>query len=52
MDSIFQVLEGVIKYRWKALPVVQRDGMKIYISDVIVEVHIYIFKSALVFLFC
>ncbi|CAG7878487.1 unnamed protein product [Brassica rapa] len=32
-----QVLEGVIKYRWKALPVVQRDGMKIYISDVIVE---------------
>ncbi|CDY28738.1 BnaCnng06240D [Brassica napus] len=32
-----QVLEGVIKYRWKALPVVQRDGMKMYISDVIVQ---------------
>ncbi|CAI9087054.1 OLC1v1021020C1 [Oldenlandia corymbosa var. corymbosa] len=31
-----QVLEGVIKYRWNALPVEQRDGMKNYISDVIV----------------
>lgn len=33
-----QVLEGVIKYRWNALPVEQRDGMKNYISDVIVKV--------------
>ncbi|KAF8051123.1 hypothetical protein N665_1793s0009 [Sinapis alba] len=32
-----QVLEGVIKYRWKALPVGQRDGMKNYISEVIVQ---------------
>ncbi|GAB2227548.1 hypothetical protein Drorol1_Dr00009371 [Drosera rotundifolia] len=32
-----QVLEGVIKYRWNALPVAQRDGMKNYISDVIVQ---------------
>ncbi|KAJ9546187.1 hypothetical protein OSB04_025894 [Centaurea solstitialis] len=33
-----QVLEGVIKYRWNVLPVEQRDGMKNYISDVIVKV--------------
>ncbi|XP_057463130.1 protein EXPORTIN 1A-like [Actinidia eriantha] len=32
-----QVLEGVIKYRWNALPVEQRDGMKNYISEVIVK---------------
>ncbi|KAG5144433.1 hypothetical protein JHK84_029976 [Glycine max] len=32
-----QVLEGVIKYRWNALPVDQRDGMKNFISDVIVQ---------------
>ncbi|KAG5559021.1 hypothetical protein RHGRI_008818 [Rhododendron griersonianum] len=32
-----QVLEGVIKYRWNALPVDQRDGMKNYISEVIVK---------------
>ncbi|CAN8269826.1 unnamed protein product [Cochlearia groenlandica] len=32
-----QVLEGVIKYRWNALPVEQRDGMKNYISQVIVQ---------------
>ncbi|KAA3468518.1 protein EXPORTIN 1A-like [Gossypium australe] len=32
-----QVLEGVIKYRWNALPVEQRDGMKNYISEVIVQ---------------
>ncbi|KAJ1390876.1 Importin-beta, N-terminal domain [Sesbania bispinosa] len=32
-----QVLEGVIKYRWNALPVEQRDGMKNFISDVIVQ---------------
>lgn len=37
-DDILQVLEGVIKYRWNALPVDQRDGMKNYISDVIVKV--------------
>ncbi|KAK4572312.1 hypothetical protein RGQ29_030662 [Quercus rubra] len=35
-----QVLEGVIKYRWNALPVEQRDGMKNYISDVIVQVQL------------
>lgn len=34
-----QVLEGVIKYRWNALPVEQRDGIKNYISDVIVQVN-------------
>ena len=41
-DGLFfcmQVLEGVIKYRWNALPVEQRDGMKNYISDVIVQVQ-------------
>ncbi|KAF5725608.1 protein EXPORTIN 1A [Tripterygium wilfordii] len=32
-----QVLEGVIKYRWNALPVEQRDGMKNYISELIVQ---------------
>ncbi|KAG6506306.1 hypothetical protein ZIOFF_031629 [Zingiber officinale] len=32
-----QVLENVIKYRWNALPVEQRDGIKNYISDVIVQ---------------
>ncbi|CAI0561296.1 unnamed protein product [Linum tenue] len=31
------VLEGVIKYRWNALPGEQRDGMKNYISEVIVQ---------------
>ncbi|KAG2375540.1 Protein EXPORTIN [Vigna angularis] len=33
-----QVLEGVIKYRWNALPAEQRDGMKNFISDVIVQI--------------
>jgi hypothetical protein len=33
-----RVLEGVIKYRWNALPVEQRDGIKNYISDLIVQV--------------
>nr|XP_029117536.1 protein EXPORTIN 1A isoform X2 [Elaeis guineensis] len=33
-----QVLEGVIKYRWNALPVEQRDGIKNYISEVIVKI--------------
>ncbi|CAI5490079.1 unnamed protein product [Closterium sp. Naga37s-1] len=32
-----QVLEGVIKYRWNALPAEQRDGIKNYISDLIVK---------------
>ncbi|KAK8961316.1 hypothetical protein KSP40_PGU007993 [Platanthera guangdongensis] len=32
-----QVLEGVIKYRWNALPSEQRDGIKNYISDLIVQ---------------
>lgn len=32
------MLEGVIKYRWNALPVEQRDGIKNYISDLIVQV--------------
>ncbi|PKA48667.1 hypothetical protein AXF42_Ash018484 [Apostasia shenzhenica] len=32
-----QVLEGVIKYRWNALPIEQRDGIKNYISDLIVQ---------------
>ncbi|MCI20992.1 exportin-1-like, partial [Trifolium medium] len=31
------VLEGVIKYRWNALPAEQRDGMKNFISDIIVQ---------------
>lgn len=38
LNSRLQVLEGVIKYRWNALPVEQRDGMKNYISEVIVKV--------------
>lgn len=47
MDFFFsQVLESVIKYRWNALPVEQRDGIKNYISDVIVQVLI-IFVLAL-----
>jgi exportin-1 len=33
-----QVLEGLIKYRWNALPAEQRDGMKNFISDIIVQV--------------
>ncbi|XP_008792647.1 protein EXPORTIN 1A-like [Phoenix dactylifera] len=33
-----QVLESVIKYRWNALPVEQRDGIKNYISEVIVKI--------------
>ncbi|AQK61480.1 Protein EXPORTIN 1A [Zea mays] len=37
-----QVLESVIKYRWNALPVEQRDGIKNYISDVIVQARINI----------
>ena len=36
--ACLQVLEGVIKNRWNALPVEQRDGMKNYISEVIVQV--------------
>jgi hypothetical protein len=32
-----QVLENVIKYKWNVLPVEQRDGIKNYISDVIVQ---------------
>nr|GMC87751.1 protein EXPORTIN 1A isoform X2 [Ipomoea batatas] len=31
------VLEGVIKYKWNALPTEERDGMKNYISDLIVK---------------
>jgi exportin-1 len=37
-----QVLESVIKYRWNALPVEQRDGIKNYISDVIVQARMSI----------
>jgi exportin-1 len=37
-----QILESVIKYRWNALPVDQRDGIKNYISDVIVQARISI----------
>ncbi|KAI3762342.1 hypothetical protein L1987_52770 [Smallanthus sonchifolius] len=32
-----QILESVIKYRWNVLPVEQRDGIKNYISDIIVK---------------
>eukprot|EP00249_Psilotum_nudum_P020210 c27605_g1_i1 orf=294-2387(+) len=32
-----QVLEGVIKYRWNALPLEQQEGIKNYISDLIVQ---------------
>ncbi|EFJ16798.1 hypothetical protein SELMODRAFT_233936 [Selaginella moellendorffii] len=32
-----QVLECVIKYRWNILPVEQRDGIKNYVSDLIVK---------------
>eukprot|EP00271_Cylindrocystis_brebissonii_P003986 TRINITY_DN15300_c0_g1_i1.p1 TRINITY_DN15300_c0_g1~~TRINITY_DN15300_c0_g1_i1.p1 ORF type:complete len:1098 (+),score=241.20 TRINITY_DN15300_c0_g1_i1:845-4138(+) len=32
-----QVLESVIKYRWNSLPAEQRDGMKNYISELIVQ---------------
>ena len=46
-NQVIQVLEGVIKYRWNALPVDQRDGMKNFISDVIVQV-----SATLDLLFC
>ncbi|RZR83400.1 hypothetical protein BHM03_00010000, partial [Ensete ventricosum] len=36
-----RVLESVIKYKWNALPVEQRDGIKNYISDVIVQVTVH-----------
>lgn len=39
VPTAMKVLEGVIKYRWNALPVEQRDGIKNYISDLIVQVH-------------
>ncbi|KAI5082300.1 hypothetical protein GOP47_0002043 [Adiantum capillus-veneris] len=32
-----QVLEGVIKYRWNALPVEQCQGIRNYISDLIIQ---------------
>eukprot|EP00898_Chlorokybus_atmophyticus_P003100 jgi/Chlat1/3791/Chrsp259S00289 len=32
-----QILEGAIKYRWNALPVEQRDGIKNYISNLIIK---------------
>ena len=34
----YQVLEGVIKYRWNALPLEQCQGIKNYISDLIIQV--------------
>jgi len=34
-----QVIKSVIKYRWNALPAEQRDKMKNFISDVIVQVR-------------
>ncbi|GFP96467.1 protein chromatin remodeling 20 [Phtheirospermum japonicum] len=37
LSMMMMVLEGVIKYRWNALPIEQRDGMKNYISEVIVK---------------
>ncbi|WJX89884.1 Protein EXPORTIN 1B [Trifolium repens] len=36
-----QVLEGLIKYRWNALPAEQRDGMTNFISDIIVQLSSY-----------
>lgn len=41
-----QVLEGVIKYRWNALPAEQRDGMKNFISDIIVQVSVVFGESS------
>ena len=35
-NQVIQVLEGVIKYRWNALPIDQQEGIKNSISDVIV----------------
>jgi exportin-1 len=32
-----QVLEGVIKYRWNALPDDQREGIKNFISNLIIK---------------
>lgn len=32
-----QILEGVIKYRWNALPADQREGMKNYIASVVIK---------------
>ena len=32
-----QVLEDVIKYRWNALPAEQREGIKNYISQVVIK---------------
>ena len=33
-----QVLESVVKYRWNVLPAEQREGIKNYISELIVQV--------------
>ncbi|KAI5389148.1 hypothetical protein KIW84_074702 [Lathyrus oleraceus] len=41
-----QVLEGVIKYRWNALPAEQRDGMKNFIFDIVVQVSTVFHKSS------
>ena len=37
---LYQVLEEFIKCRWNALPIQQRDEMKNYVSDAILQVQL------------
>ena len=32
-----QILEGVIKFKWAALPAEQREGIKNYVSNIIIK---------------
>jgi len=34
-----QILEGLIKYRWKTLPVEQREGIRTYLVQKIITVR-------------
>lgn len=35
--DLLQILESVIKFRWAALPAEQREGIKNYISNLIIK---------------
>ncbi len=37
MPLFLQILESVIKFRWAALPPEQREGIKNYISNLIIK---------------
>ena len=40
-----QILEAMIKYRWKKLPVEQRDGIKMYLVQKIITVRKFWYLS-------